>query len=134
MKSASTQTGMSTLGMLLTIGVAAFFLTCAFRLGPAYLDNRFIVGALETLGESASELNSMSNREIQRKLSQIFQLNNVRGEVTKEVEIDRGDGKVIVSVNYEQRIHMFLNIDVILTFNNELDSSRPDACCKVASE
>lgn len=121
---------MSSLGMLAIVGIAAFILTCLFRLGPAYLDDRFVSGALKSMGTSEPDLAALSNGEIRSKLVKAFNLNNIRGEVTKHIEIKRGDGKVLVNINYEKRIHMFMNIDVVLTFANQLDSSRPGECCK----
>jgi hypothetical protein len=128
MKTLKRQRGLSSLGWLFVISVAGFALLCGFKLGPVYLDNNFVRGALQSLAKEG-EIGSMSNGEIRSKLSKLFTINNIRGEVTKKVKIERKKDRVLVNINYEERIPLIYNIDVVLTFENQLDSSRPGECC-----
>jgi Domain of unknown function (DUF4845) len=123
------QRGLSTLGWLMTIAVFGFVLMCGFKMGPVYLDNSFVVGALKSLAESESDLKQLSNRDIRTKLNKMFAINNIRGDVTKQVKIVREQNRVLVNINYEKRVPLFYNVDVVMTFNNQLDSSRPGECC-----
>ncbi len=124
------QRGLSSLGWLMAIAAVGFVLTCSFKMGPVYLDNRFVIGALQSLADSESELKQLSNGAIRAKLSKMFQINNIRGDVTKQVKIVREQNRVLVNIDYETRVKLFYNIDVVMTFNNQLDSSRPGECCK----
>ncbi len=128
-KALKKQRGLSTLGWLLMIAAAGFVLTCSFKMGPVYLDNSFVVGALRSLAESESDLKQLSNDAIRKKLRKMFQINNIRGDVTKQVKIVREQNRVLVNIDYETRLNLFYNVDVVMTFNNQLDSSRPGECC-----
>lgn len=133
MKTLKRQRGLSSLGWLFVISVAGFALLCGFKLGPVYLDNNFVRGALQSLAKEG-EVGSMSNGEIRSKLSKLFTINNIRGDVTKKVKVERKKDRVLVSINYEERIPLIYNIDVVLTFENQLDSSRPGECCSPPKE
>ncbi len=123
------QRGLSSWGWLMTITAVGFVLTCGFKMGPVYLDNSFVVGALKSLGNSESDLKQLSNGVIRSKLSKMFAINNIRGDVTKQVKIVREKNRVLINIDYETRVPLFYNVDVVMTFNNQLDSSRPGECC-----
>jgi Domain of unknown function (DUF4845) len=123
------QRGLSSWGWLLTITAVGFVLTCSFKMGPVYLDNSFVVGALKSLADSESDLKQLSNGVIRSKLNKMFAINNIRGDVTKQVKVVREKNRVLVNIDYETRVKLFYNVDVVMTFNNQLDSSRPGECC-----
>lgn len=126
----SKQGGWSSWSLLMVMIIAAFFLLCAFKLVPAYAENYYIVNGLKQLGEEPEKLSKMSNEQIRRDLSSYYTINNVRSAGAKELEISRSSRGVVVSNEYEERIPLLANIDVVLKFHNVLDSSRPDDCCK----
>lgn len=123
------QVGLSSLGMLFTLAAVGFLLTCAFKMGPAYLDNRFIVGALQSMADSESDIAALSNGEIRSQLGKTFTVNNIRNINLNDVKVERKNSKVLININYEVRMPLFYNIDVVMTFANHLDSSRPGDCC-----
>lgn len=128
------QNGISKLGWLVILGMAAFVLLCAFRIIPAYVDNRYIQSALEALEDDASTIKDMSDREIRKKIGNFYMVNNVRNHAAKDAEIERYEDGVLVRIDYEVQIPLIYNIDVLITFENEWDSATPDKCCKVTSE
>lgn len=129
--SLSKQSGFSLLQWLFILAVAGFFLLFAFRVVPLYAENRYVIAGLKSLQDGGSRLVEMSNPEIKKKLDTFYMLNNVRSEgPTKNLDIDRSNNKVVVKVDYETRVNLFYNIDLVLTFENHLDSSRIEFCCK----
>lgn len=126
------QAGFSMLQWLLILAVAGFFLIFGFKVVPIYSENMYVVSALKALQDSGSRLQDMSNMEITGKLNNFYMINNVRSEgPTKSLKIDRSSSdKVIIKVDYETRVNFFHNIDLVIKFENHLDSSRPEACCK----
>lgn len=124
------QAGMN-LGLLLFILVmCGFLLTCFFKLGPAYLDNAYIVDALKKLAENhPDDLSELSRSTIKSELDKYYIVNNVRGEASKALEVERFKEKILISVSYEVRTPLLANIDVVTKFNNVLDSSQPEECC-----
>ena len=130
MQSQRRQRGWSSWSLLLVMIIAAFFLLCAFKLIPVYAENYYIVNGLKQLGEDPQKLSKMSNDQIRRDLSSYYTINNVRSAGSKQLEISRSSRGVVITNQYEERIPLLGNIDVVLKFHNELDSSRADDCCK----
>ncbi len=129
MYSLKQQRGLSALGWLFVITIFGFSLLVASKLGPHYLDNRFVVETLEALGEDPA-FPRMSLVEIRSKLDKTFNINNVRGQATESVKVTKNSTGTLVQIKYEERVHLLHNIDVVLTFNSVLDSSKPDDCCR----
>ncbi len=130
MKLAHTQKGMSSIGWLLVLLVLGFTLLCLFRMVPAYVDDRFIQEALKSLTEDVNKVDEMSNEEIRKKVGHFFVMNNIRSQSPKIIEIERTRDAVLVSANYEVRVPIIYNVDVVMTFNNVWDSQHPLDCCK----
>ncbi len=65
-------------------------------------------------------------------LSKFFTINGVRGEAANlnHLEVERLRDKVIFRYAYETRVPFMKNVDLIVWFKTELDSSNPQACCK----
>ena len=87
--------------------------------------------ALRSLEGSGEKLEQMTDAEISKKLNNFYMVNNVRSEgPTKNIKVERESEKAIVTVDYETRVPLFWNIDLVLSFQNHLDSTRPGQCCK----
>lgn len=127
------QRGLGMLQWVLVIAVAGFFLIFAFKVIPLYAENRYVESALRSLATGSEEVDEMSEMEIKQKLGNFYMVNNVRSEgPTKNIKIERESDKVLVTIDYETRVPLFYNIDLVLTFQNHLDSTRPGECCKPA--
>ena len=98
-----------------------FLISLIFKIGPHYLDNRIVASALQQVGQSGIE--DRSSEDIRRKIGDFFIINNVRDIKATEVEIERSVKGVKITLNYEKRIEMFANVDVVLKFNNQYDSA-----------
>lgn len=128
-QSLAAQKGMSYWGWLLVIAVFGFGLTVVSKMGPAYIDAHFVEEGLLSLTDN-SGLREMSNTEIKRELDRFFTINNVRGEPTKAVKIIRGADSTLVSINYELRQPLFHNVDVVMKFDKQLNTAKPELCCE----
>lgn len=127
------QRGLGMLQWALVIAIAGFFLLFAFKVIPLYAENRYVESALRSLENGGERIEQMTDAEIQKKLTNFYMINNVRSEgPTKNIKIQRESEKALVTVDYETRVPLFYNIDLVLSFQNHLDSSRPGQCCKPA--
>jgi hypothetical protein len=132
-KSIKNQRGLGMLQWALVIAVAGFFLLFAFKVIPLYAENRYVESALRSLETGGEKVANMTDAEIRKKLGNFYMINNVRSEgPTKNIKIDRGSEDVLITIDYETRVPLFYNIDLVLSFQNHLDSSRPGQCCKPA--
>lgn len=126
------QRGMSSLSLMMILLVAGFFMMCAFKLVPAYAENVYVVDALKALGNGAKPVAEMSKRDIKSVLQKHYMLNNVRSEGPNNIDVERTRDGLLVNINYEVRTVLIdaINLDVVVRFENQLDSSDVDSCCE----
>ena len=115
------QSGMATVPTLFLVAIVGFFFTVTLKLAPHYLDNRMIQATLNQVGES--DINGKSDTEIRKKIANFFTINNIRDVNIATIAIDRVDTATRIGLDYEKRIVMFGNVDVVLSFSNEYDSA-----------
>lgn len=127
------QQGLSSLGWLIAITIVGLTLTIAAKLVPFYLDNRFVVSALKTLAEDSS-FPKMTPSQVRTKLNKTFTINAIRGKPVKALKVSKKKNVTLVTINYEERVNILLNVDAVLTFNHVLDSTRPELCCSPPTE
>jgi len=125
------QAGFSAGGIILALVLFTVVVKVAYAVAPAYYDNRLVVSALEELAEKQrANLKDIRKSDVTSHLSKFYQLNNVRNPVIlKALEVDKRKERTIIKVDYEVRSNFAGNLDFVLTFQNHLDSSKPDECC-----
>lgn len=128
------QRGFSTSGWLLIAAIGGFFLTLFFKLGPAYLDNMSLRSAMKSMVTSHDDIHQMEKGEIYKSMGSYFTINNVRDHNVKELKIIRMKDKTLINHEYEKRIPVMLNVDAVLKFRNQVDSSNIEACCEYLIE
>lgn len=130
-KSIKHQRGLGILQWLVVIIVVVVIGKFAFTVVPIYAENMYVQSALKSLDNGAEKLENMTDAEIKKKLTNFYLINNVRSEgPTKNIKIEREAEKVLVTIDYETREEYVLNMDIIVSFQNHLDSTRPGQCCK----
>jgi hypothetical protein len=125
------QLGFSTLGVIFALLVATFIFKVAHVVAPPYYDNYLVTKGLKTLAETfEGKLKDIPKSTVGNELAKFYTLNGVRnGVILKALEVERLKERTLIKVDYEVRTPFFGNADVVLTFNNHLDSSQPDKCC-----
>ncbi len=134
MYSINRQKGLSISGWLLILLVGSFFMLCAFRMAPAYLDNSYIQDGLLSFSETEKKIDEMSDNDFRRHMADYMLMNNVRSLSPKQLKVHRDRDRILLNFDYEIRVPIVYNIDVVMTFKNQWDSSRPFDCCKPAGE
>ena len=126
------QRGVSFFNFLIVMMVAGFFMMFAFKIVPSYAENMYVVEALKAVGDSAKPVGEMSKREIRTIIQRHYMLNNVRSEGPNNIDVDRSRDGLLININYEVRVPFLeaLNLDLVMSFENQLDSSDVEACCK----
>lgn len=120
----SKQQGLSSFGLLLVLAIAGFFLLCALKLIPMYLDSYFVEASLNKMKNE--DLNGLTNRQIRNKLSNHFSIDGIRDLSVRDLKIERDKGRVVLSLSQEKRINFLGNLDVVATFDYRYDTDAPD--------
>lgn len=120
MKTRYEQRGMTAIGWMLVLGLIAFFTLIVLRLAPLYLENTKIVAVLDSL-ENESGAGSKSKQELQKLISKRFGVNDVRNVRATDVLIVSESGKTKIGIDYERRVHLFSNIDLVASFSKHVE-------------
>lgn len=111
------QRGIGMGGIFFVIVLAAFFVTLIVRLGPAYMQFGTIESIMNSVAESPEPIDGGS-KGIMSTISRRMEVNDVRDIDMKSFKLTRaGDGKYDVNLSYERRIHLFFNVDAVLSFD-----------------
>lgn len=108
----------------------AVIIMCAVKLGPVYSEDIYVSDSLKFLVKNNNDVNTLDRSQITAKLQKYMDINSVDGLQGKSFTVKKMRDKTIISSVYEVRIPIFLNVDAVLTFKSQLDTSKPDKCCK----
>ncbi|SET51106.1 MULTISPECIES: DUF4845 domain-containing protein [Marinobacter] len=111
------QRGASTLGILIAVLFFASLLTLVIKLGPAYLDDYTVQGALEGL-DGEEGLSQMTPADVRRLVTKRLSVNNVDGFNAKDIQIEKDGDIVVISLDYEVRTHVVYNVDAVISFSH----------------
>ena len=117
MKTLSSQRGMSIPGMLIVAAMVGFFVMCAIRMVPRYLEYLSIREIVSTI---ATEYNPDEDSipDIRRKIETIFNTNQIYDLKPKDVEVFTKDGRTFIDARYESRVPIMGNIDAVMHFDD----------------
>ena len=113
------QRGFSKLGLVFMLVVLVSGLTFALKVLPVYIDHNFVRGVAESLLDSG-RANSMTQAEVREEIAASMRVNNIRDFDLDSISTSRANGASIISIAYERRIPLFANIDVILSFDDQI--------------
>ncbi len=111
------QRGASTLGILVSVLFFASLLTLVIKLGPAYLDDYTVKGALQGL-DGEEGLAKMTPADVRRLVTKRLSVNNVDGFNAKDIQIEKDGDVVIISLEYEVRTSVVSNVDAVMSFSH----------------
>lgn len=117
MKNPFRQQGASTIGILITVLFFGSLLTLLIKVGPAYLDDYTIKGALEGL-DGEDGLSQMTPADVRRLVTKRLSVNNVDSFNAKDINIEKDGDLVIISLDYEVRTHVVSNVDAVISFSH----------------
>jgi len=110
------QQGLGMLGWLIVLGIASFALTCFFRVGPLYLEYWQTRKALD-LVLIDSQSSGKSKDELLGAIQRQFDVSRIESITLKDIKfVDAKSGRE-VSANYEKRVALIANIDVVVKFD-----------------
>lgn len=108
--------GISAIGAILALAALVTVVTLSLRLGPHYIDWRTMQSVFE--GLNRQPVHEMSKSQIREALAKGFRINSLRDfDLRNMVQIDVDKEFTTLTVTYEQREHIVMNVDVVLTFS-----------------
>jgi len=115
-----TQAGMTGLGWLAVIGLVLFFALLIVKLVPTYIENYSIKTVLHSLEEEPL-ITQKTPKQVRDLIKKRLKINSVYDMDKKAIKIDKDSGVLRVNITYEVRKPMFGNIDVVMSFSDEVE-------------
>jgi hypothetical protein len=117
----SGQRGMGMLGVIVIIGLVAFFATIVLKVGPLYLDFWTVRTIMEEVAASPTQIDGGS-RGIVSAIDKRLNINSVYKRKGSDFVVKKTDqGKYRVTLDYEDRVHLFFNVDAIAAFKHQVE-------------
>lgn len=110
------QMGMGMLGWLVVLGIASFALTCFFRIGPVYLEYWQAKKAIDLVVQG-SAASSMSTDALLTSIEKQLNVSTIEVIKRKDIKVTELRGERQLNANYEKRVPLIANIDVVVKFD-----------------
>ncbi len=116
------QSGASALVILIMVLFFGGLLTLALKLGPAYLDDKTISEAVESIRDTEG-LSQMGPAQIRSLINKRLIVNNVRSLEAEAITVEKQGDVAVIKVEYDYRTNLFSNVDAIVHFKHEYEMS-----------
>jgi hypothetical protein len=114
------QAGMTAYALLLVLLVGGFFALCTVKIAPHYVDFMQLKKAMAALS-SEPNAKDMTVREVNKSLQTKLTMNRMQHVGMDSFTVQETDDGLVVNLAYEIQEHLFANIDVLLTFEEQVE-------------
>lgn len=120
MKSLQRQKGMSLMGVALLAFLIIFFGLLTVKLSGSYMDH-FTLHKMVTQSLEGQTESRFSSSEFMDRLSKNMSINQIRLDLDEALTVNKRKAPIEIVLDYEKRIHLFANVDVVLMFHEEYE-------------
>lgn len=121
-----TQRGMSGLTVIFLLVVGGFILLCLFKVIPLYYNNYKLDSLFSRIGNEGTPIETQTTNEIRGRFSRQFQVEGINDVDVSDIDITRQNGEVTLSYIHEDRVNIFNNLDVVVSFENWFSTAEED--------
>lgn len=120
------QRGLGFLSLIVIIALASFFGTLLFKLGPRYQAFWTVRSIMEETAKGFDPVRDGGGRGLINSIEKRLYINSVSHVDTKDFKVERIDDKHLkLNLEYEDRVHLFFNIDAVLIFKHQVEVISP---------
>ncbi len=112
------QTGLTLMSFIVVLAVLGFFAFIGMKLFPMYERGYSVRSALKGIANEAGVADKEPD-QIKDELFKRFDVGYVDDSIVSrdKVKVERGDNGLVISVDYEERVPMLYNLDVVGRFD-----------------
>jgi len=114
------QLGFSKFGLLMLLVLLVSGLTFGLKILPVHLDRNFVKGAAQELLASGRAA-GLTQVEVREEIASALRVNNVRDFNLNSITLQRENASPALVIDYERRIPLVGNVDVIISFDDRID-------------
>jgi uncharacterized protein DUF4845 len=115
------QRGMTFIGLVLIIAGVVFIATVGIKLYPSYMEFMTVKKAISRIG-SQPGFAEMAPRDIKDSFDKSASIDNITAISSDDLVIAKGEGKPVVSVQYQAVVPIVANVSALLDFFASTDS------------
>jgi len=113
----SRQEGITYMGMLILLIVIAFAAIVLIKVLPLYMEHFKVDSSLNSLAQEAKDDQTvLSPIMLERHLMNRLSINDVQHVKAENIKITHEGRKIVVTVDYEARVSLFGNLDLVARF------------------
>jgi len=120
MRSIRRQAGVTAIGWMIILALIGFFVFLTLKMLPSYLEYFKVSSTLESLEKEALS----TPQDIRRLLDRRFDISYVYTITPRQVKIKNAGKFFNVTAKYDSRVHLFANVDVLMSFNKQVKVAR----------
>ena len=115
------QSGWTMWSLMFTLGVITLFAYIGFQLVPFYSSNENVKSAMQLALDNVNKQQVSRSAVIKTMRNKLYlDGSHELLDFKKDLDIKRSQRELIINVEYERRVHLFFNISLVATFNNEV--------------
>ena len=128
-KNIDRQGGWTFWSLTATLAVIMFFAYCIIQLIPVYSANGNIVNSMERSVKDR-DLNRITRRDIIRKIDDQLYLDGSHELLNykEDIAISRTRDKLVVQANYDRKVPLFFNLQILVEFTPEVECTLDGQC------
>lgn len=113
----SRQEGITYMGMLILLIVIAFAAIVLIKVLPLYMEHFKVDSSLNSLAQEAKDDQTvLSPIVLEKHLLNRLMINDVQHVKAENIKITHEGRKIVVTVDYEARVSLFGNLDLVARF------------------
>ncbi len=114
------QKGLSMAGWIFLIMILGSVITLGTKLTPLYWDHNTMSKILDKMVPERGMV-ALRDTKLRALIKKRFKLNNIRKfDLKNNMTIKRPENRVIIDLNYEVRLPLVYNVDIIATFEKQV--------------
>jgi hypothetical protein len=115
MRTIRPQQGLTPVATLAILVLVAFAIFLLFKMVPVYLEYFSVASSVNSL-KDVPDLSRKHKDEVRELLKRRLEINDVTRVKPENIKVTRSGSETTIDVNYEVRIPLLGNVDLIFTF------------------
>lgn len=124
MKNLKYQRGMTGIAWMIVIALIMFFAYVAILLLPIYLENNSVKSVIGDLADGDDKFTTAT--QLRKIINRRLDINMATSVSSSDITISRDANIFVVTIDYEVREPFLGNIDLLFTFNSEVEVPADD--------
>ena len=125
MSTLKNQQGLTFFGLLIILGLIAFFALVTLKVVPLYVENGSINSTLDALPQTEG-VGKKGKKAMMKQIDAQFYINDVKSISAKDITFEKSKESKVwnVSADYEARVILFKNVGVFIDFKKTVEVPR----------